>query len=82
MSAVGITSYRSGLGSQVRTSNCVDDVNLSQLFMLDMSDREVYTANLMREAEVRALHAHKAHLLSLGHREADINMWIEVGQLI
>ncbi|KAG8963304.1 hypothetical protein FRC00_006947, partial [Tulasnella sp. 408] len=42
----------------------------------------VYTANLMREAEVRALHAHKAHLLSQGHREADINMWIEVGELI
>ncbi|KAG9043111.1 hypothetical protein FS837_010029 [Tulasnella sp. UAMH 9824] len=45
-------------------------------------DEEVYTANLMREAEVRALHAHKAHLLSVGHREADIDMWIEVGQLI
>ncbi|KAG8914448.1 hypothetical protein FRC01_004074, partial [Tulasnella sp. 417] len=43
----------------------------------NMSEREVMTANLMREAEVRAMHAHKPHLLSQGHREADVDMWIE-----
>ncbi|KAG8914449.1 hypothetical protein FRC01_004075 [Tulasnella sp. 417] len=43
----------------------------------NMSEREVMTANLMREAEVRALHAHKPHMLSQGHEEADVDMWIE-----
>ncbi|KAG9003759.1 hypothetical protein FRB90_011124, partial [Tulasnella sp. 427] len=43
----------------------------------NMSEREVYTANLMREAEVRALHAFKPLMLSQGHQEADVDMWIE-----
>lgn len=48
---------------------------------VDMSEREVFTSNLMREDIARIMYSFKPLLVGDGNKEEDVDQWIAVRRL-